>query len=294
MEVIVVDDNSTDGSVKIIEKFPVRLIRLERHAGASAARNVGAGNSTGSVLFFIDADCLLRKDTLALVRRAFADRGENFVIGGTYTREPQDPGFFSLFQSVFINYFETKRADDPDYIATHALVIDASAFRKSGGFPRNFLPIIEDVEFSHRLRRAGYRLLMDPAIQVRHIFNFTLRRSLGNAFKKSRYWTQYSLANRDLLADSGTASRELKVNVFACFFCCAVLGLWLPTGKASFLYPLPMIIGVNLFINRRLFGAFYETRGTLFAILAAGYYTTLYALAVGAGAFRGLIGYFIK
>ena len=135
---------------------------------------------------------------------------------------------------------------------------------------------------------------MNPAIQVRHIFNFTLRRSLGNAFKKSRYWTQYSLANKDLLADSGTASRELKVNVLSCFFCSALLGLWLITREASFLYLLPMIVGANLFINRRLFGAFYETRGTLFAILAAGYYSTLYALAVGAGAFRGLVGYFIK
>lgn len=293
IEVIVVDDNSTDGSIVIIEKFPVRLIRLERHVGASAARNIGARNSSGPVLFFIDADCLLRKDTLALVRKTVADHGANFVIGGTYTREPRDPGFFSLFQSVFINYFETKRANDPDYIATHALVIDAAVFRKSGGFPEDFLPIIEDVEFSHRLRRAGYRLLMDPAIQVRHIFNFTLRRSLGNAFKKARYWTQYSLANRDLLADSGTASRELKVNVFACLFCCAVLGLWFTTREASFLYTLPMIAGVNLFINRGLIRAWYETGGTLFAILATSYYTTLYALVVGAGAFRGLVEYFL-
>ena len=294
IEVIVVDDNSTDGSVELIEKFPVRLIRLKRHAGASAARNIGARNSSGPVLFFIDADCLLRKDTLALVRKTVADLGANFVIGGTYTREPQDPGFFCLFQSVFINYFETKRADDPDYIATHALVIDAAVFRKSGGFPENFLPIIEDVEFSHRLRRAGYRLLMDPAIQVRHTFNFTLRRSLGNAFRKSRYWTQYSLANRDLLADSGTASRELKMNVLSCFLCLAALGLWLPTREAFFLYPLPMIIGVNLFINRRLIQAWYETRGMLFAFFAVGYYATLFAGAVGAGALRGLVEKFVK
>jgi glycosyltransferase involved in cell wall biosynthesis len=38
-EVIVVDDASSDNSVEIINRFPCRLIRLEKHAGAAKARN---------------------------------------------------------------------------------------------------------------------------------------------------------------------------------------------------------------------------------------------------------------
>ena len=49
-----------------------------------------------------------------------------------------------------------------------------------GGLPP---PLIEDVEFSHRLRKNGCRLVVDPRIQVRHIFNFSLLRSLQNALK---------------------------------------------------------------------------------------------------------------
>ena len=294
VEVIVVDDCSNDRSVEIIEKFPVQLIRLERHAGASAARNIGALNSTGTVLFFIDADCLLQTDTLVHVRRAVEEHGAGTVIGGTYTRVPQDRGFFSFFQSVFINYFETKHGGNPDYIATHALIIDAEIFRKNGGFPEKFLPIIEDVEFSHRLRRTGYRLIMNPAIQVQHIFNFTLLRSLRNAFKKSRYWTQYSLVNKDLLADSGTASRELKMNVVSGALCLAMIGMWLFSRQAPFLYALPVIIGSNSIINWRLIRAFSETKGTFFAFLAYGYYSTFYALAVGIGALVGIAEYFFK
>jgi GT2 family glycosyltransferase len=214
------------------------------------------------------------------------------VIGGTYTRKPQDPGFFSLFQSTSINYFETKRAGDPDYIAAHAMVIDAAVFRKTGGFPEDFLPIIEDVEFSHRLRRTGYRLLVDPAIQVRHIFNFTLFRSLRNAVRKSRFWTRYSLANRDVLADSGTASRELKLTVLSGFLCLALLGLWLTTREPSYLYPLLMLVGANAAINRKLVRTFSATGGMFFAVIAYGYYATLYAFAVGIGALYGLLEYF--
>lgn len=292
-EIIVVDDCSDDATPDIIRTFPVRLVRLDRHSGASAARNAGAAQSTGAVLFFIDADCLLQHDTLIRVRAAVEEHGAGAVIGGTYTPKPADPGFFSLFQSIFVNYFETKRAGAPDYIAAHAMVMDAGAFRKSGGFPGDFLPIIEDVEFSHRLRREGFQLVMDPSIQVRHIFNFTLPRSLRNAVRKSRFWTRYSLANSDLLADSGTASRELKVTVLSAMICMAVIVLWLATGETSLLWSLPVIVGLNAVINRGLIRSFMRTGGMLFALSAYGYYATLYAAAVAVGGAVGMAEYLL-
>src|SRR5512134_483720 len=66
-EVIVVDDRSTDNSLEIIGWYPCRVVRLEAHAGASAARNAGARQSTGNYLFFIDADCVLLENTLSRV-----------------------------------------------------------------------------------------------------------------------------------------------------------------------------------------------------------------------------------
>jgi len=42
VELIVVDDNSSDATTAIVSRYPVRLIELPRHAGVSAARNRGA------------------------------------------------------------------------------------------------------------------------------------------------------------------------------------------------------------------------------------------------------------
>jgi len=53
---------------------------------------------------------------------------------------------------------------------------------------------------------------MNQAMAVRHIFNYSFIKSLVNAFRKTMWWIIYSLSNRDLFADSGTASSELKVN----------------------------------------------------------------------------------
>jgi glycosyltransferase involved in cell wall biosynthesis len=293
-EVIVVDDCSGDGSVELIRKFPCRLIRLERHSGASRARNVGAYNSRGTVLFFTDADCLVRKDTLTLVERAIARNGPGVIVGGTYTKEPLDADFYSRFQSAFIHYSETKRAENPDYLASHAMAIDAEIFRKSGGFTENFLPIIEDVEFSHRLGRAGRRLVIDPAIQVRHVFNFSLARSLRNAVRKAFYWTLYSLRNKDVFADSGAASLELKVDVASFFLSLILTASAALQQNTLFLLPLPLIMGVNAVMSRGLLRAFRSAGTGLFALGAYLYYTLVYPMAVGAGAFWGMRRYLFK
>ncbi len=287
VEVIVVDDASRDASVTLIGHFPCRLVRLDRHAGAAAARNAGAAVARGEMLFFTDADCVLEPDTLRRVRQALSDAGPDAAVGGSYTLEPYDKRFFSRFQSAFIRYSELKRPAAPDYIASHALAIPAEAFRASGGFASGGLPILEDVEFSHRLRRRGVRLVMDPAIQVRHIFDYSLRRSLANALRKSRYWVRYSLGNRDLLADSGTASIELKFNV-AAFFLGTVALTAAFLGYGVGLYAAAALAAANLFISRGLLRTFREAGGPRFALGAALYYVAVYPLPVGAGTVAGL------
>jgi glycosyltransferase involved in cell wall biosynthesis len=292
-EVVVVDDSSTDNSVEIIEKFPCKLVRLEKHAGVSKARNIGAGASRGELLFFIDNDCLLQRNTLALANKAY-DGKNGRVIGGTYTCLPYDKDFFSVFQSVFVNHFETKKSV-PDYIAAHSMIIDARVFKAFGGFVEDYFigvaASVEDVEFSHRLRRGGYNLDIDQGIQVQHIFNFSFLKSMMNASKKSRYWTMYSLKNKDVFSDSGTASIGLKVNVMTLvlsgclFILCMIKEAAWPIAVITFFY------AFNLYINREVFLAFFKTKGFLFSILAMSYYALAFAAAVGAGALFGAFQY---
>lgn len=287
-EIIVVDDGSTDGSDGIVRRYPCSLIILDRHAGASRARNVGALRARNEVLVFTDADCLLQADTLDRVRQALAVAGPGVAVGGTYTLEPADRDFFSRFQSIFINHAETRQARDPDYIASHAMALYRSTFLRSGGFPEDFLPIIEDVELSHRLRRNGCRLVMQPRVQVRHIFRFSLLRSLRNAVRKARYWTRYSLGNGDLLADSGTASRGLKFSVLAWAASAAAAAGSLTAAAPVALAVIPLFVSMNVAINRELLRAFWKACGAWFGIRAAAYYLLVYPAAVGTGAALGL------
>ena len=293
-EVVVVDDCSEDNSIEIIRRFPCKLIRLESRSGTSKARNTGAQNSEGEIIFFTDADCLLREDTLSIINRTFTGRAPEVVIGGTYTRMPYDKGFFNIFQSVFVNYSETRDIGNPDYIAAHAMAVDARIFRESGGFPEKYLPISEDVEFSHRLRRSGCALVMNPDIQVRHIFDFSMIRSLRNAAKKTCYWVRYSLENRDVLIDSGCASAELKINVISWGLNLLLLLWWGVSQVNEILFPVAVVLIINIFVSRRLFRAFFDTKGAVFAGLAILYYIALYPLPISIGTFAGIIKYLSK
>lgn len=288
-EVVVIDDCSDDNSIGVIEKYPCKLIRLKEKSGTSIARNTGANNSSGDLIFFIDADCLILENTLSIINSTFSGRGPEVVIGGTYTSMPYDKRFCSIFQSVFVNYFETKRLEDIDYIAAHAMAIDARKFRESGGFPDFYLPIIEDVAYGHKLRKSGCKLVMNPEIQVRHIFNFSFPVSIRNAFRKSYYWCLYSLRVKDMFVDSGCASIELKADVALNFLSVLFLVLWSFTQNTIFLTLLPALFLLNAFINRGLIRAFQRTNGTLFAVKAFLYYSIIYPLPIGVATITAIL-----
>lgn len=87
IEIITVDDGSTDGTGEYLEKFaaraamPVTVIRQENSGGPSGPRNVGLGKATGRYVFFLDADDRLGPEALERMV-AMADRnGTDVVLG---------------------------------------------------------------------------------------------------------------------------------------------------------------------------------------------------------------------
>lgn len=84
IEVIVVDDASTDGTVAAVQAYPdprVRLVQLGRNGGQSAARNHGLDVARGRAVKFLDSDDILLPGHLADEIRAL-DEGADIVVSG--------------------------------------------------------------------------------------------------------------------------------------------------------------------------------------------------------------------
>lgn len=87
IEIICVDDKSTDNSVSIVKEFManderIKLICNERNLGTFATRNKGVLNASGEYLLFLDADDYLHKDTCLKCYEILQDDAKNINGGG--------------------------------------------------------------------------------------------------------------------------------------------------------------------------------------------------------------------
>src|SRR5690606_29134924 len=80
-EVLVVDNNSTDGSADIAKRHPRARVRHEPEQGAYAARNCALEVARGEVLAFTDPDCIADPDWLEQMEAGLADPGALILVG---------------------------------------------------------------------------------------------------------------------------------------------------------------------------------------------------------------------
>ena len=222
-------------------------------------------------------------------------RGEFVCVGGAYTKNAWDKDFFSNFQSLYIHHVETKN-QQPDYIATHCMAMRRQTFLDFEGFKEDYFighaASVEDVELSHRLMDAGLRISRPRGIEVQHIFRFNFMKSVRNAIKKSKYWTMYSLENKDVMKDSGAASYELKINVLTQSLSMTLLIAALASRRRWLLLFIVPLYAVNLASSMRLFRLMRRERGWWFLVRAMLYYQLVYPFVVAYGSFMGMSKYY--
>lgn len=265
LEVIVVADGDSDGSWKVAEESGARVIRLPSSGGPARARNIGAQAAQGDIVFFIDADVTLHRDTLSLVEQQFAQCPNLAALIGSYDDEPGSSNFLSQYKNLFHHYTHQISSEDASTFWGACGAIRRSIFQAVGGFDERYRrPCIEDIELGYRLKRSGYEIRLCKDIQVKHLKRwevFSLLRA--EIFYRALPWTALILRDRTLKADLNL-NQQNRISVVLVFALIASLIVGVVVPKLLLFAPL-LILGL-LVINANVYRFFYRQRGLVFML----------------------------
>src|ERR1700756_725360 len=195
VEVMVVDNHSSDGSPEMIEReFPwVRLFSSKVNLGFASANNVALEVVRGRYAVLLNSDAFLRPGSLALAVRHMDEHPEAGLAGARLVGrddawQPSARMFPSLMTDLFVmtglagrfpksrlfgkfdrTWADPMEACECDWVPGAFSIIRAEALRKAGLFDPEFFLYSEEVDLCRRVRDAGYKIMYWPDIVVTHI-----------------------------------------------------------------------------------------------------------------------------
>jgi len=275
LELLVVDDGSTDGTAALAAGMGATVLPSGGRTGPAAARNVAARQARGDLLWFVDADVVVHGGTAERLLRRFEDPALAAVFG-SYCDAPPEQSFFSQYKNLLHHFHHQRNAGASSSFWSGCGAVRRIEFLAVGGFDaRQFpRPSIEDVELGHRMQRAGLRIDLDPALFCTHLKHWSLAQLVMVDIRaRALPWCRLILAGRAPARELNVAPAERRSALLALGLLGA-LGLawqpWLPAWLPGLLCLLA------LWSNWQLLRFFQAKRGSAFALAAWSYHQIFY------------------
>ncbi len=287
MEVLLVDDASEDGSAATAGRYPFRLITMDRQRGPAAARNRGADEARGELLLFVDADVVLRPDTIEQLLATYRARPNIAGASAIYSDRPVLPGWFQQFKAMEeACKYAAYRGEKYSAFDTHCGSVRRDVFLELGGFNTAYAGAdTEDLEFGHALA-ATHRNCINPEAVVDH-HHACFRRGLWNYCRRSFHWARM-FVERPLFDEAVTTRANGASVLLACAAAAAFCGaiVYAPLAWAALAAAVAFVIWnrafVGLVVRKTRYSAVWLVPVFLLFMFAL-------QIAVGAGALAGLV-----
>src|SRR5437762_769016 len=275
-EIIVVDDGSTDSTASVVEEAGVRVLHLAKNSGPAAARNCGARHAQGDILFFVDSDVVLAPGGIDRVKRVFDEQPDMAAVFGSYDANPKAAGVVSQYRNLLHHFVHQNGNSEASTFWAGCGAIRRSAFERVGGFDEKQFrrPSIEDIELGYRLRRAGYRILLDKSLQGTHLKQWTLLSFIKtDILCRAIPWSRLILETKLLPNDLNLKWDQRASFVLLVFACtCVAFSLFqiamIAVSAAAF--------ASVLILNRRIYLFFFRQCGLPFALACVPLHMTYY------------------
>ena len=199
VEVVLVDDGSTDGTIERVSPVLAPLgdrlqIIRQANSGPGVGRNRGILCARGEIVGFIDTDCVVHPGWLDALVAPFADAHVG-AVGGPDRSQPDDPLLMCLIDYLMTAFLTTggvrgaKKARGGSYHPrSFNMAVRREAAVAAEGFPTIWYG--EDILFSWRVAQVGWKLEFAPDAWVYHRRRTTLRGWARQLYRmgRARWW----------------------------------------------------------------------------------------------------------
>ncbi|OBA41071.1 glycosyl transferase [Nocardia sp. 852002-20019_SCH5090214] len=189
VDVVGIDNVSTDRSAEIVEEFGGRVIRNTRNVGLAAAINQGAAATDGQWILVANPDTKLTPGSIAALIDTAKTDDRIGVIGPRILRldgQPYPSGrrfpslavgiAHALLGGIWPNNPATRRyfgapvteVSDVDWISGCCMLFRREAFEAVGGFDDRYFLYFEETKMALDMHRGGWRVVLDPRVDIRH------------------------------------------------------------------------------------------------------------------------------
>jgi GT2 family glycosyltransferase len=207
-EVIVVDNDSTDGSVEMIKKdFPkTKLITIKSKAGFSKLNNSGLNSATSKYVLFLNNDTLVEGTAFDNAVKFMDDTPEAAAIGFKLLNpdnslQPSGRSFPTVFSflSGKNKYFNPSRnyekTEEVDEVSGACIMTRTVLIKEINGWDESFLWGYEDLDLCRRIKKTGLKIYYFPQSRVTHYWGITRNREKlyeEEMFSALYYFHKYS------------------------------------------------------------------------------------------------------
>ena len=207
-EILIVDDGSTDRTVDVAKRYPVRIVRHGRNMGRAHAVNTGVKAARYEIVSFLDADCEAERHYLEYTMEDFED--DISCVGVSGQEIPANTrGIANRFRAARRLAWGDGKVINPEFIG------GCSSFRKSVllkvGLYDTMFRYGEDLDMSLRLMKLGLRLTYDPRIKFYHNRSDNVSSILGLVYNATYYGHFAKLKNAVAPEREGTITASMAL-----------------------------------------------------------------------------------